>query len=132
MARWWHALAEEHAFDDILLVDGKSQGAAHAAVGEEGVFEVIAEVGVAEVEVLVFGPIARPFIARGLAVVLLRGQVQHVEISGFKLEEAGGHIGDDAVDYGFDIGRPVEIARVGFKNETGAGHPFFKPVGSGA
>ena len=90
--------AEEDAVDDALAVDGVRKRLPDLHLGEQGIVEVIAQVGEGVGRIPELAIVVLDAAGLALAQVLERVQPHHVDAAGKQLLEHGGTVGDDAVD----------------------------------
>ena len=97
-------------------------------VGKEGVFQVVAEIGVGEGKIAELVVILPEQVVLRLPGVLERGQSHPVDPIRPEFQEHGRRIGDDPQDVAVDVRPPLEIVGIRDKDDLLTGHPLLEAV----
>src|SRR5713101_471666 len=121
-------LPPEEITDDRFAIDGKGQRLAHFAAGEDGVFEVDADIGKVRAGALRYLQV-RLANERGNDV---RGEGAHFDIGGAlaQLQRADDSVGDDAKARARDLRGAPKVRRVAFEDDLVVLLLADKPEGS--
>ncbi len=122
--------AEQHPVDELFLVDGTGEGLPDLPVCEHGVLQVEAEVGVGKGKVAVLAEVVPEVLVLRLPGVLQRREPHLVDAACAKLEEHGGHVGDDAHDASVEKGPSLEIVGVVDEDDFLARLPLLEAIGA--